>query len=281
VRAQRIRTDFVYYIVMSMLCLVFLFPLYWMFTSSFKPVAQIFVIPYEWLPRVWITDAYERGWKFMGGISFGRVIINTFYIAGMNVVFTLFTASLTAFAFARIRFIGRDKWFIILLATMMLPSQVTMVPTYLIMNRLGLVNTFTVLFIGSLWGGGAFNIFLIRQFMMGIPTELDDAAKIDGASIFMIYWKIILPLCKTVLITIAIWTFNAAYNDLMGPLIYVHDMTKRTVAPAIRMYLDEFGAGRQDVVIALTTVSVAPLLALFFACQKHFIAGIKTTGLKG
>ena len=280
-KANKLRADIVYYVIMSFLCLVFLFPLYWMVTASFKPLSQIFVTPYEWWPKSWIIDNFVRAWKHTGVISLTRVFLNTFYVAGMNVLLTLISASLTAFAFARIRFIGRDKLFIVLLATMMLPGQVTMVPTYLIYSGLGLVNTFTVLFIGSVWGGGAFNVFLLRQFMMGIPMELDEAAKIDGASVFMIYYRIILPLCKTALITIAIWTFTGAYNDLMGPLIYISDMTKQTIAAAIRVHLDEGGSGRPDYAITVTTLSVIPLLTIFFFCQKQFMVGIKTTGLKG
>ena len=260
---------------------IFLFPLYWMIVSSFKPLPHIFVQPFEWLPRLWYPDNFIRGWQWIGGITFTTLYLNTFYVVFMGIFFTLLTASMSAFAFSRLNFKLRNMWFMIMLSTMMLPSQVTLIPTYMILNFFGLVNTRTVLWFGALWGGGAWNIFMIRQFMLGIPKELDEAAKIDGASIFYIYWRIILPLCKGVLLTITIFQFNGRYSDLMTPLIFVHSARLQTIAPAINAFLDTGGLGSRDLALAMSTLSIMPLIIIFFAVQKRFVQGIQTVGVKG
>jgi len=226
-------------------------------------------------------DNFRRGWQFLGGVSFARIYLNTFYVVIMGTFFTLLTASMSAFAFARLNFKFKNFWFIIMLSTMMLPSQVTLVPTFILFSRLRLVDTRTALWIGALWGGGAFNIFMIRQFMLGIPKELDEAAKIDGANIFRIYWQIVMPLCKGVLLTITVFSFNGRYNDLMTPLIFVRPLRLQTVAPAINMFLDTAGLGSRHVAIAMSTLSMIPLILIFFIVQKRLLAGIQTVGLKG
>ena len=281
VKRQRLIGNTVFIVFFSLLSILFLFPLVWMISSTFKPLAHIFEQPFHLIPREFSTYSIRRGWNFIGSVTFTRLYINTFYVAIMNVILTLLTASMAAFAFARLNFKFRGPLFIIMLSTMMLPGQVTMIPTFMMLSRIGLLDNLTVLWWGSIWGGGAFFIFLIRQFMMGIPRELDEAAKIDGANIFMIYWRIIIPLCKGVFLTITIFRFMASYSDLMTPLIYIRDLRLQTIPPAINMYLDTAGLGRNDIAIAMSTLSIIPLIIIFFFAQKKFMQGIQTVGLKG
>ena len=281
VKRDKLTGNIIFISVFILISGIFLFPLYWMIRSSFMPLAQIFARPFVWWPESLYWGNFQRGWQWMGNVTFGQVFINTFYVSLMGVWITLLTASMSAFAFARLNFKGRNIWFIIMLSTMMLPGQVTMVPTYVILQRIGLVDTRTVLWWGALWGGGAFNIFMIRQFMLGIPKELDEAAKIDGANIAYIYFRIILPLCKGVLLTIAIFQFNGRYSDLMTPLIYIHTLSRQTVSPAINMFLDTGGLGQRGFAIAMSTLSIVPLVLIFFVIQRRLIQGIQTVGLKG
>ena len=281
VKRSKLVGNIIFVVVFALISFAFLFPLYWMIVSSFKPLAQIFAMPFEWLPREWYPDNFIRGWQWIGGITFTRLYLNTFYVVFMGIFFTLLTASMSAFAFSRLNFKFRNTWFMIMLATMMLPAPVTMVPTYMILNFFGLVNTRTVLWIGAVWGGGAWNIFMIRQFMLGIPKELDEAARMDGASIFYIYWRIIVPLCKGVLLTITVFQFNGRYSDLMTPLIYVHSARLQTIAPAINAFLDTGGLGSRDLALAMSTLSIMPLILIFFLVQKRFVQGIQTVGVKG
>ena len=281
VKNTKIVGDVIFIAVFALLSFAFLFPLYWMVVSSFKPLAQIFVMPFEWLPREWYFGNFTRGWQWIGGITFTQLYINTFFVVFMGIFFTLLTGSMSAFAFARLNFKGRNMWFYIMLATMMLPGAVTLIPTYMIFSFFGLINTRTVLWIGAVWGGGAWNIFMIRQFMLGIPKELDEAARIDGASIFYIYWRIIVPLCKGVLLTITVFQFNGRWSDLMTPLIFVHNNRFYTIAPAINAFLDTGGLGSRDLALAMSTLSIAPLIIIFFLVQKRFVQGIQTVGVKG
>jgi multiple sugar transport system permease protein len=169
----------------------------------------------------------------------------------------------------------------ILLATMMLPSQVTLVPNYIIFKQLHLLDTLAALYIGGFFGGGAFYIFLLRQFILGLPIELDESAKIDGAPTFTIFWRIIFPLTKPALLTVFIFSFQDNYTDFFTPLVFINTITKYTVPVGINMFLDDAGSGNLGAVIAMTSLSVVPLIVLYFIAQKQFMQGISTTGLKG
>lgn len=269
------------HLLLSCCVVIFLFPFYWLIVSSFKPVHDIFSVPFGWWPEKWTTQHYEEGWRYMRSVTFTDVYLNTLYVTTVSVLATVFTSTLVAYGFARIRFAGRNVLFIALLSTMMLPTQVTLVPTYLIYDRLHLIDTYASLYIGAFFGGGAFFIFLIRQFMMGLPYELDESARMDGASLFRIYWNIILPLCSPVIITVVILSFSWTYNDFFSPLIFIRSLDKFTVPIAINTFMDEAGSGKIGSAIAMTTVSIVPLLLVFFLAQKRFMEGIATTGLKG
>jgi len=201
----------------------------------------------------------------------------------LNEIAVLVSASFCAYGFARIDFPGRNIWFAILLATVMLPGIVTMIPQFVIFSRIGWVNTILPLTVPFFFGGGAFNIFLLRQFFRTLPAELADAAYIDGASEITIYWRIMLPRAKPALATIAIFTFIGTWNDFMGPLLYLaKDPNKFTVALGLAMFRTAFaGRTRWDLLMAASTMMIIPVIFVFFVAQRYFIQGIAISGLKG
>jgi ABC-type glycerol-3-phosphate transport system permease component len=216
-------------------------------------------------------------------LPFGTFYRNTVVITLASTVGATFTSALVGYAFARFRAPGSGALFVALLATMMIPYQVTMIPQFILFKSLGWLNTFLPLIVPSWLGGGAFYIFLLRQFLRTVPRELDDAARLDGCSDFRIFWHVILPLSKPALATVAIFSFVAHWNDFLGPLIYLTRDSLYTVSLGLR-YLQSSGAqGVSDVtaLMAMSLVATLPTIVLFFIAQKQFIQGIVTTGLKG
>jgi len=213
---------------------------------------------------------FVRFWRFAG---------NTVVVTSLSIVGQLFSCSLVAFAFARLRWPLRDAFFWLLLSTMMLPSQVTMIPVFLIVRVFGLYDTLTPLWMGS-WFGSAFFIFLLRQFLLGVPRDLEDAAKIDGCGYFSIYWRIMLPLVKPALAAIAIFQFMGSWNDFLGPLIYISSERNMTLSLGLQMFqslhTNEFG-----MLMAASTAMTLPVVAVFFFAQRYFIQGVTLTGMKG
>jgi multiple sugar transport system permease protein len=204
---------------------------------------------------------------------------NTLFVAIMSIIGTVFTSSLVAYSFARLRWPGRDILFVIMLATMMVPAAVTMLPVFLIFRYLNWIDTLNPLWIGAFFGG-AFNVFLLRQFFMTIPNDLEDAAKIDGCSLFMIYWKIMLPLIKPALAAITIFTFMASWNNFMGPLIYINSPEKMTLAYGLQLFQGSYG-GERALMMAAAALVTLPVLVVFFFTQRYFIQGVTLTGMGG
>jgi multiple sugar transport system permease protein len=256
---------------------VFLTPLAWMILASFKGDKQILTeFPPKWLPHPWLATNYPQGLTF---IPFGRYLANTLTICLGTVVGTLLSCSLVAYGLARVRWTGAKLLFAILLATMMLPFQVTMVPLFVVYARMGWVDTFLPLIVPHFFGN-AFFIFLMRQFFLGIPRELTDAATIDGATDWDIYRRIILPLSKPVLATVGLFAFLGAWNDYIGPLIYLADESKYTLSLGLASFSSQYGS-YPGMLMAVTTVMTVPIIVLFFFTQRTFIQGITLTGLKG
>jgi ABC-type glycerol-3-phosphate transport system permease component len=198
----------------------------------------------------------------------------------LNEAAILFSASFCAYGFARIQFPGRDFWFAVVLATIMVPFFVLMVPSFVIFSRIGWVDTYLPLTVPFFFGGGGFNIFLLRQFFRTLPKELADAARIDGCNEFGIYWRIMLPLSKPALVTIAIFTCLFSWNDFIGPLLYINSPDKFTVAIGLATFRSVLNT-RWDLLMAAATTMTLPVIVLFFFAQRYFISGIVLTGLKG
>lgn len=265
------------YIILIFVAILMLFPFLWLVSSSLKSQLEIFNYPPTWIPNPPVFQNYIDAMTFR---PFGLYLRNSLAVATLNVIAVVTSSSLCAYGFARIRFWGRDFWFGIVIATLLLPNIVTLVPQFIIFTRLGWVDSILPLTVPIFFGGGAFNIFLLRQFFRTIPEELADAARIDGCSEFGIYWRIMLPLSRPALITVSIFTFLAAWNDLIGPLVYLRTPETYTVAIGLAQFRGAMTT-RWDLQMAAATVMVLPVVILFFLAQRYFIKGIVMTGLKG
>ncbi len=265
------------YVLLVLGSAVMLLPYLWMLSTSLKTPADTFQFPPTWIPDPVILSNYGQSLKAM---QFPILLKNTLEVTLRSLVGTLISATLVAYGFARLRFPGRDVMFLVLLATMMLPSQVTMIPVYLIFKGLGWIDTLRPLWVGSFFGGGAFYIFLLRQFFMTLPRDLDEAAVMDGCGVLSILWQILVPLSKPALATIAIFTFMGAWNDFMGPLIYVNSVRHMTLALGLSIFQGTYYT-QWNYLMAASLVVMFPCLLLFFVAQKYFIQGIALTGMKG
>jgi len=258
--------------------IVMLYPLLWMLSASVRPENEIFSSPGLW-PSEWSLDSYFRGWNGLR-VSFGAFFINSFVIAGLCVIGNLITCSLAAYAFARLKFGGRNFWFAMMLMTLMLPYQVVLIPQYVLFRQLGWIDTILPLVAPRFLAVDAFFIFLMVQFFRGIPRELDEAAQMDGCSPWRIYWKIMLPLSMPVLATAAIFTFIWTWDDFFAPLIYLNDMRQYTVMLGLRTFVDSTGESDYGGLFAMSVLSLVPIFLFFLFFQRLLIEGIATTGMK-
>ena len=252
-------------------------PFLWLLVSSFKLEEKIFTFPPEWIPNPFRWQNYPDALTYK---PFGLYLFNTIKIVALNEIAILLSASFCGYGFARIRFPGRDFWFSIVLATLMVPYFVLMVPQFIVFSQLGWVDTILPLTFPYFFGGGAFNIFLFRQFFRSLPEELADAGRIDGCNEFGIYWRIMMPLCKPALATVAVFTFLAAWNDYIGPLLYLRSDYNFTVAIGLATFR---GVMRTEwnLLMAASTAMILPVILLFFFAQRYFIDGVVLSGLKG
>ncbi len=257
--------------------ILMILPFVWLVSSSLKLQTRVFEFPPHLIPNPIRFQNYVDALTYK---PFHLYVANTFFIVLLNEVAVLFSASLCGYSFARIRFPGRDIFFALVIGTMMLPEVVKMVPTFIIFSRLGWINTFLPLTVPLFFGGDAFNIFLFRQFFRTIPEELADAARIDGCSEFGIYWRIMLPLAKPVLTTVAIFTFINAWSDFMGPLLYLNSPDLFTVSVGLSTFKSTM-ATRWDLLMAAATATTLPIIVIFFAAQRYFVKGVVMTGIKG
>ncbi|MHA6689425.1 carbohydrate ABC transporter permease [Devosia sp. A449] len=255
-----------------------LYPLLWLLAASFRPENEIFTSA-SIIPSAWSLDAYVRGWNGLR-TSFGVFFTNSFIIAGLSVVGNVIACSMAAFAFARLQFRGKNFWFALMLMTLMLPYQVTLIPQYVLFRQLGWVNTFLPLVVPKFLAADGFFIFLMVQFFRGLPKELDEAAQMDGCSPWRIYWKIIIPLSMPVLATAAIFTFIWTWDDFFGPLIYLSEMKTYTVMLGLRTFTDSTGMSDYGGLFAMSVLSLVPIFLFFLFFQRLLIEGIATTGMK-
>ena len=266
------------YAVLIFLSIIFLVPLFWMFTTSLMPLPQVGKIPPEWIPNPVQWENYS---KALDAWNFGRSFLNTVIITALSMIGSILSCTLVAYSFARLRFPGRETLFMILLSTMMLPYAVTMVPLYIGYSQIGWVNTFLPLIVPNFFGN-PFLIFLLRQFFRTLPEEIIDAARIDGASEIGILIRIILPLSGPALIVVAILSFQAAWNDFMGPLIYLNDASLHTLALGLYQFRGMPGQGSLfNELMAASVIMVLPMLIIFAIFQKQFVQSVTLSGLKG
>jgi len=251
-------------------------PLVWSVSASLSSLGDVFRWPIRWVPSPAIWGNYVEAMTLQ---PFGLYFRNTAFVTAARVVALTLSSSLVAFAFARLRWKWRDRLFLVVLATMMLPDQVTMIPRFVLFSRLGWVNTYLPLVFPAVFGGPFF-IFLLRQFFMTLPTELDDAARMDGASVFQTYWRILMPQSKPALTAVAIFEFQWSWNAFLEPLIYLHSKSKWLVSLGLRNFAGEY-IQWWNLMMAASILVMLPILVLFFVGQRYFIQGVVFTGLKG
>ena len=256
---------------------LFSIPFLWTVSTALKTNEQVFASPPQWIPHPFVWENFKRAWT---DLPFPTFVWNTLFVTVCASFGQVLSASLVAYGFARFKFWGKDALFYLMLSTMMLPSQVTMIPVFLLWRQFGLIDTLAPLIIPAFFGGGAFTIFLLRQFFLTVPKELDEAAMLDGATPFGIWWKVLLPLSKPALITVVLFSFLGHWDDFMGPLIYLNSMEKYTVSIGLRMFQDTF-ASQLELMMAASLIHIIPTILLFFVAQRYFIKGIALTGLKG
>jgi multiple sugar transport system permease protein len=259
--------------------IVMLYPLLWMISSSFKPPSLIFRELGLW-PSATTLDNYRYGWTALN-VSFGRFFLNSLLISSLSVIGTVLSASLTAYAFARLEFRFKRPLFALMLMTLMLPGHVTLIPQYVLFLRLDWINTFYPLWVPSFFGGGAFFVFLNVQFIRSIPRELDEVAEVDGANHFQVFWRIIFPLSLPALITTSVFAFLWSWDDFFSQLLYISDIRLHTVPLALRAFLDSSGESSFGPLFAMSTLSLVPVFILFVLAQRFLVQGIATSGVKG
>lgn len=262
------------------LLVVVLYPVVWTIGASFKPSEDI-VGALNLFPTDPITDNYRRLADGIADIPIWKFFLNSAYVSVGSVIGVVLSCSLTAYAFTKVRFAGRNIMFAIMIGTLLLPYHVLIIPQYVMFQKLELINTFTPLLIGKYLATDAFFVFLMVQFMRGLPKELDEAARLDGCGHLRIYWSIVMPLCRPALITSAIFTFIQSWNDFMGPLLYLNEPDKYTVSMGLRMFIDQDAVADYGGMIAMSLVALLPVLAFFLAFQRYLIDGMATSGLKG
>lgn len=278
------RQQVVLHLVLVSGCVLFALPYAWMVLTSLKPDDSIFKNPTS-LPTQWMWSNYPRTFQFLE-VALGRIstgfgslfVLNTLQVTVLSLASMLLSSSMVAYSFSRLRWPGRDVLFMVLLGTMMLPAAVTMIPRFLIFQKLGWVDTLQPLWVPSLFAS-AFDVFLMRQFMLSLPNELEEAAKIDGCSYFTIYWRIMLPLLKPAIAALAILHFLGSWNDFMGPLIYISSPEKMTGSYALQLF-QSANSGEWALLLAAATLWTLPVVLLFFFAQRAFIQGIALTGMK-
>jgi multiple sugar transport system permease protein len=267
------------HVVLILMAVTMIFPLLWLVSTSLKHPGK----QYLWPPQLIPNPFYPQNYVDLFALApMGTYLTNSLKIAILSVIGTTFSSSVAAFAFARMRFRGRNAVFAALLATMMLPGAVTIIPTFIIMRSLGWIDTHYPLIVPAYFGS-AWNVFLLRQAYMGIPQDLVDAAKIDGAGFFRIYWQLFLPLGMPILTTVGLLAFLGSWNDLFGPLIYLSNQYKMTVALGLTYLRGRAGTGtgRYGIIMAGSLLGVAPSLLLYSFGQRYFMQGLARTGLKG
>lgn len=273
-RVQQVIT----YIALSIFAIIFTYPFIWLVSASFKPRSDVF--DNLLIPKNFTFENYLNIWA---EAPIGVWLINSTIVTALAAITVTLSSALVAWGFAYFRFRGRNALFALVLGTMMLPGAVTMIPTFLIWNGLGQTGTLTPLWAGNLFGS-AFYIFLLRQFFLGLPRDAFEAARIDGAGNWRIFWNIAVPLCRPALAVTFLFEVQAAWTDLMRPLIYLRDSDTFTIPRGLKALLDQFGFGGEwhwEVVVTASVITTVPMIILFFIGQKQFVDGVATTGSKG
>jgi len=262
------------YLLLFVSCAIMLLPFFWMVTTSFKLESEVLRMPPQWFPKDWLWRNYIKAWNVA---PFGRYFFNSFFMSITTTIGEVVTTILAAYAFAKMRFFGKNVLFAILLATLMIPGQMLLIPNYVTIVRLGWFNRYEALIIP--WLASVFGIFLLRQFFRSIPDELQDAARIDGCSRLRFLWQIVVPLSKPAIMTVALLKFLGSWNAFLWVLIMTNSDKMRTVPVGLTLFSSEVGTAYEQL-MAASVLAIIPVLILFFFTQKQFIQGVARTGIK-
>ncbi|MCA9886263.1 MAG: carbohydrate ABC transporter permease [Anaerolineae bacterium] len=272
---------FLTHLFIIVLGILMIYPIAWMIVSSFKPNNMIFSEP-GLIPTTVTIENYISGWKGYAGTTFGTFFVNSLLMCTVAIIGNLLSCSMAAYAFARLKFSGRTFFFAIMMATLMLPGHVTLVPRYIMFNTFGWVGSYLPILVPKFLATDAFFVFLLVQFMRSLPKEIEDAAIVDGCGKIGVFWRIIIPLASPALVTTALFTFLWTWDDFFNHLLYLTQPASFTVSRALRTFVGDAGAvSNWGGALAMSTLSVIPAFILFFSLQKYFVQGISTTGLKG
>jgi multiple sugar transport system permease protein len=267
------------YLLLILLAIPFIFPFWWMFTSAFKDETTVFEFPPRLLPEVWHVENFGNVFSYQ---PFAQHYFNSLYIAVLVTIGTLIVASLSGYAFARLRFPGRAILFIVLLSALMMPSEVTIIPNFFFMKELNLINTHIPLIIVPMLGApSVLGAFMMRQFFIGIPREVEEAAMLDGAGRFGIFWRVVLPIARPALGGLAILVFLSSWNNFLEPLVYLDDINLFTLPLSLRNFNDVYGTPLWHLQLAATTLSVVPVLIVYVVAQRQIIDTFAASGVKG
>lgn len=279
-RKKRIIGSRIKFIVLLAFAAVVLYPLIWMIGSSFKPESTIFT-DLGVIPKQFTLENYKIGWQSNGRVTFSTYFLNSIIVSVLCVVGNLISCSLAAFAFARLKFKGKNLFFALMMMTLMLPQHAIIVPQYVYFFKLGWLDSFIPLVLPKFLATDAFFVYLLVQFIRGIPRELDEAAIVDGCSKYSVFLRIILPLCQPALVTTTIFTFMWSWNDFFTQIIYLRSTPNYTVTLGLRMFVDPTAKSAFGAMFAMSTLSIVPILILFIFFQKQLIEGIAAGGIKG
>jgi multiple sugar transport system permease protein len=277
---KRVVITVIYHVFTLIFALVMIYPLIWMILSSFKDSNTILRTASQLFPSKWEFSNYTTGMKGFGGIPFSKFFQNSFVIAGLSMVGATISSAIVGYGFARCNFKLKQFWFACMLVAMMLPFQVIMIPQYIMFKKMGWIGTYLPIIVPQ-WFGQGFFIFLNVQFIRGIPYDLDEAARIDGCSVYGIFTKIILPLIKPSLVTSAIFSFMWKWDDFMTPLLFLSNPEQYPVSYALKLFADPSAGSDYGAMFAMATLSLVPIFIIFLTMQKYLVEGIASTGIKG
>ena len=278
-KAKKRTGTIIYHILVCGFGLLMLYPLFWMFMSSFKDTNTIFTTARSLIPDPFTLENYANGWKGFAGHTFGEFFSNSLFICILSTIGAVLSSSIVAFGFSRLKFKGQSIWFGCMILSMMMPFQILMIPQYIMFNKFGWIGTFLPIIVPQ-WFGQGFFIFLNVQFIKGIPVDLDEAAKIDGLSVYGIFLKIILPLIKSSLVTSAIFSFMWRWDDFLAALLYLNNPARYPVSLALKLFSDPATGSDWGAMFAMATLSILPIFLIFLTMQKYLVEGIASTGIK-
>jgi multiple sugar transport system permease protein len=275
-RQRRLARHALIHIVLLACVTVMFVPLAWTISTSLKDVSDIYLFPPTWIPDPVRWGNYREA---VTAVPFARYFFNTVLVTVLSIIGKVFSVTLVAFAFSRLRWWGRDVLFLVMLSTLMLPPHITLIPQFILFKQIGWIDTFLPLVVPDFFGG-PFLTFLVRQFFMSLPFDLDEAARIDGCSSFGVYWRIIMPLSVPAIIAVVILVFNTSWNEFLQPLIYLQSSEKFTLALGLRLFQGEASTS-WHLLMAASVLTMLPVLILFFVAQRYFIQGVVFSGVKG